>query len=147
MTKLEIALAGIVVALLLFVGWSFWERHEGAVSCEDKDKSAVASQEAHNATVLVNQNQAIASEKQAYEDALLQPIAAPVVRLCSAPSPVPQAPPAARGTHGNASVPIPSPEAVVSGPDVGLPLVRIGHDADNQIAGLQDYIKRVCLSQ
>jgi len=32
------------------------------------------------------------------------------------------------------------------GPDIGRPLVTIGHTADAQIAGLQDYITRVCLA-
>jgi hypothetical protein len=143
MTKLEIILGAVVLGLIAFIAWSFWERHEGSVSCIDADKVAVATQEAHNAAILVNQQQTIAQEKKAYEDALLQPVAAPVVRLCIPAGTLPQTIHAAPGAHAAPALPAGGPINPV--PDVGRPLMQQGHDADAQVIALQDYIKNVCL--
>jgi hypothetical protein len=144
-TKLEIGLIGIVAALILFVGWSFWERHEGAVSCENTDKADVAKQEAYNAALLVSQSQAIAKEKQTYEDALLQPINAPVARLCISTATVPKAPTPTGGTHAAPASPVLNQPDLVQGPDIGLPINAVARQADAEIAALQGYITNVCL--
>jgi hypothetical protein len=67
------------------------------------------------------------------------------VRVCRY---TPVAAPQARAARHvpDASRPDRSPDPV-SGPDVGPNLVQVGHVADAQIAGLQDYITRVCRVQ
>lgn len=93
----------------------------------------------------------IAREGQDYAAATdpLAPLAAPIVRLCySAPVPAPGSP----RPRPAESVPVPD----TGRGDPGLPtyrkwdtrpLMQIARDADAQVAGLQDYIEKVCLAK
>ena len=87
----------------------------------------------------------INAEAKTYAAAQIDPIAAPVVSVCHyTPAAVPRATVAGSLPHGAPNLPAPSPPAAVPGPDIGRPLVSIGHTADAQVAGLQDYIEHVC---
>lgn len=91
----------------------------------------------------------VAEEAKTYDAATdpVQPLPAPVVRVCRAP-PAPAAVPnaAASGFRAHEATPLPAaaPRDPLPGPDIGRPVVQAGRDADAQIAGLQDYIAKVC---
>jgi hypothetical protein len=90
--------------------------------------------------------QRINAEAKAFQNADLDPIAAPVVRVQyrEASACVPRAAAAGSVADAATAVPAPGPVDSVSGPDIGRPLVLVGHTADAQVAGLQDYIAHVC---
>jgi hypothetical protein len=133
---------GVLVAIVLafLAGWHF-----GRQGLELKDANQVVKQEVAQDQKRERDQTTIAQEGKAYADATdpLAPLPAPVVRLCySAPAPPPR--PARPAPDAPVASGKPDPVPLQAGPDVGPALVRVGHDADAQIAGLQDYITKVC---
>jgi hypothetical protein len=135
----------LVAASLLIGGFTLYERHAGAAQCVQAVHVATAHEEGVQQAQAADDSKTIAIEAEAYAKAH-QPdpdaIPAPIVRVCHySPLAVPSARPAglspdAPRDDGAASA--------VPGPNVGPDLVQVGHVADAQIAGLQDYIVRVC---
>lgn len=134
-----------VIAVMAVSGF-FYIEHLGAQKCV-KDYEAASAVETrkenvqHGKDVTTTQN-----EGQTFEAAKTAPVApAPVVSLCS---------PLHRPAKQAPATPTSSPDAKAPGgatpeelPPVRWdtePIVRIGHEADAQIAGLQDYITNVC---
>lgn len=136
----------LIAGFVLLIGTFFFGYHQGRLALEVKDEKAVITQERHNEETQKIEDSTIAIEAKTYEDAILQPVAAPVVRLCTNSRALPAPRPAATEAHGEAPGRASDQPDLIQGPDIGRPLVAIGHDADAQIAGLQDYITRVCLS-
>ena len=139
---------GGAVAIALY-SW-FWF-HMGGESTRLK----VATQEVHQEVIQQTKDNhdraTVAQEAQVYEKATdpLQPIAAPVVRMCITPTAARLPSPHPAGPRTDA--PTPSRSADPPVPTIvewnTEPLVRAGHDSDAQVAGLQDYITHVCQAQ
>lgn len=140
MSSTAIAWLVTLVAAFLF-GY-----HQGRLGIEVHDAREVIKQVAHNESAQKIEDSTIAIEAKAYDDLLLEPVPAPVVRLCTNARAVPASRPAALAAHAEAPGREPDQPDLIQGPDIGRPLVTAGRDADAQIAGLQDYITRVCLS-
>ena len=117
---------------------------------EHRYRQGVAATVAADARVLAMKEKtdtvAISQEGKEYAKAVSTAIAgAPIISVCIDP-PRPVLPRPARRS--------PDAPAIVRSPDPSVPtkprewdtrtVVQIGHDADAQIAGLQDYIERVC---
>jgi hypothetical protein len=147
----------VVGWLLLLAAWSgfcYWQGGQGT-------RLEVATQQetidAKLETKRANDETIVQKEGTTYAKATAAPIpdaVAPVVSVCyyrTAPA-VPSARPAGSGAHEPAAVPnagggdpyLPAPTLIRWNTK---PLVRIGRDADAQVAGLQDYINRVCLAK
>jgi hypothetical protein len=108
-------------------------------------QAAVIKQTAANQKTEARDDGTIAIEEKAYDDAILQPVAAPVVRLCVASAAaVSQTTAPAGRPHATAAGGAEHQPDFVQGPDIGRPLVTAGRDADALIAGLQDYVAKVC---
>jgi hypothetical protein len=135
--------AGALVLLVLSFG-AGW--HFGGESGKLAESKAVAKQEAQVITQTATDTSTINTEAKAYAAAQIDPVAAPVVSLChyTPAAAVLGAAAAGSGPHVAPHVPAPGPPAALPGPDIGRPLVQVGHDADAQVAGLQDYIEHVC---
>ena len=135
--------AGIVFALIASFGAGY---HFGGLGSQVRDAKAIISQDAKVQKQESADAMRINQEAAAFERAPLDPIAAPVVRVQyrEAPACVPRAPATGSGPHVPALLPAPSVVDSVSGPDIGRPLVLVGHTCDAQVAGLQDYIAHVC---
>ena len=134
-------LIGIGVALVLaFLGGLY----VGHLAPELKDAKAEVKQISQNQTQEATDATRINVEAKTYAAHELDPIAAPVVRVLYAAGPaVPRA--AAAGPQlAPACLSAASTPAAVPGPDIGRPLVQIGHDADAQVEALWDYIDHVC---
>jgi hypothetical protein len=135
--------AGALVLLVLSfgVGWHF-----GGESGQLAESKAVAKQEAQVITQSATDTSTINTEAKTYAAAQIDPVAAPVVSLCyyTPAAALLGAPATGSGPHAAAQLPAPGPQPALPGPDVGRPLVQVGHDADAQVAGLQDYIEHVC---
>jgi hypothetical protein len=133
--------AGVIAVILASGVWFVHhERVIGAQKIEAADAKLAATQSAYVAQA---QKQASAAQTKigdTYEDAIHAPVAnAPVARLCLAPSS--RTVPAAAINHtGAGSAPVSGsadPSSATAGPDIGLKLVTIGHDADALITALQ----------
>lgn len=145
MTGLERTLAEILGVILLIGGFALWERHKGAVSCEDHDKAAVASQVVHNATVAKTDTQIINSEAVAHAQAVAaQPDPTPILSCVQylAPRPLPKATAPEPASHAAPEL----PKAAGPSFDPAPAVAKLGQAADAQVAELQDYITRVCLN-
>jgi hypothetical protein len=142
---------GAALACLLLIGAFGAGWHFGGQAPKLAAAKQELKQEAAEDTKRTTDQTTVAQEAKTYEAATdpLAPLPAPVVRLCynSTTPAVPSAHPAGPGAHG----PVPVPDA--GGGDSHLPtyvqwntrpLVQIGRNADAQVAGLQDYITRVC---
>lgn len=142
MNPLYIA-AAVVFALIASFGAGY---HFGGLGCQLGDAKATVKQDAQNAQQESSDVQQINQEAQHFAQASLDPIPAPLVRVQyrEAPACVPRAPAAGSGAHAAAVVPAPSAVDSVPGPDLGRPLVLVGHICDAQVAGLQDYVNHVC---
>jgi hypothetical protein len=145
LTQLEERLVWIVLAVLIVLGFSWHERRIGAAGCELNVKAADAAAEVkeekqHSADVGTVQK-----EGTTYAVTIAAPVLpAPIIRLC----PDLHVPPLQASAVGG---PETHAEAADRGEDSGqpatwdsTPVVRAGRDADAQIAGLQDYILKVC---
>jgi hypothetical protein len=139
---MSIKWAGILLGLALAFGAGY---HFGGLAPKLAAAKTELKQEAASQAKDAKDEAIIAREAKTYEAATdpLLPIAAPVVRVCYY-TPVSSAKPPGSGTDAAAPVRAANPPDPVPGPDIGRPLVQIGHNADAQIAGLQDYIEHVC---
>lgn len=148
-SKLELQLIGCLVAIVAIFAIGVYLEHRGASSCVAADRTEVAAQTAHNATVAAVQDVVIAQEKQTYVEAVDRPLVRPItLQLCDATSPVvpspkapgrlPDAAPASPAVHREPAVP-----SATLGP--GLQLT--GKQADATITALQSYIRDVCLKR
>lgn len=132
----------VLLAVLLFAGGFYVGRMKPALAAAQ----ATVRRDAQNERQETTDAERINAEARRVEAAPLDPIAAPVVRVqYGAPTAcVPRATPAGPVAHGAAGVPAPGPVDPLPGPDIGRPLVLVGHEADAQVAALQDYINHVC---
>ncbi len=137
-------------AVLALYTWFWW--HMGGESTRLK----VATAEVHTEVQAQQKDNhdriTVAQEAKTYEAATdpLEPIAAPIVRMCIVPiaSPaVPSAHSAGSGDHATAAVREPDPPVPTVVDWNTEPLVRAGHNADAQVIALQDYITHVCQAQ
>jgi hypothetical protein len=149
MTSLQRLLFEILAVGLALVAGVAYERHEGAKGCEQADTKAATTQALKVAGEAGAATEIVKHEEQNYVEAITRPVVdAPVVRVCPAaptphPSAVLRATSAATVDHAAPEVPAaiaPNPP----GRDIGAPVESVGHDADAQVAALQDYVKRVC---
>jgi len=135
-----------VLAILLIIGFALYERHQGARSCEVNDKAAVAKDEQKAASDYAKGVTTVFQEAATYDAAIRAPVDRPIRFSVCQPSrrgPATQDPAPSPGTDAATPVRTESaPDSVQR--DVGPELLTVGRDADAQIAGLQDYISRVC---
>jgi hypothetical protein len=132
----------VVAVLALFFGGFYVGRLQpqlAAAKATIKRDAQNVKQESTDAT-------RINAEAKAFKDASLDPIPAPVVRVQyrAAAACVSRATAAGPGADAAPAVSTGGPVDSVPGPDIGRPLVLVGHTADSQIAQLQDYINHVC---
>lgn len=144
MNYLYAALGAIVLlAADFFAGYHF-----GTLAPKLAAAKTELKQEAAQEVKATKDQAIIAEEAKTYEAATdpLKPIAAPHLSVCYyAPlARVPSALPAGSGVNAGSAVRAPDTPNPVPGPDIGRPLVQIGHNADAQLAGLRDYIEHVC---
>jgi len=136
-------IGGILAAVLLVFGLGF---HFGSLAPKLAAATAEVKQdEAQDAKRLTDQA-TVAQEARSYEAAALEPIPAPVVRLCvsAPPAALPSAHPARSGTDApDATVPA-NPLPPSPGPDIGPSLMRAAAIAESQVTQLQDYVTKVC---
>lgn len=144
-------LYAILGAILLLAGDAALFYHLGGNGVKLTDEKAVIKQETKDDAKRVVDQSTVAQEAKTYEtatDPALDPIAAPDVRVCHYTATiVPSANPAGSRVDASPSVRAPDPSNAVPSIDIGRPLVQISHNADAQIAGLQDYIEHVCQVQ
>lgn len=132
-------LVGLVAAFLF--GYHF-----GGLAPKLAAARAEVHQESLNDAKRTTDQTTVAGEARTYEAAELAPVSAPVVRVClyTPVSPVS----GAYAARPRTDAPVPSrsadPVPLQAGPDIGPPLVRVGHVTDAQVAGLQHYIEHVC---
>jgi len=150
LTQLEERAVWAAIVILVIVGFAWHERHVGTVKCEKADAQASSQQDLKDAQTHQKQQDAVITEGKTYAATTsAPPPAGPPVRLCDAPHPAPV--PAT-------ATPRPSPDAApavpaeaggdpAQRPDVGPDLRANARDADAQIAGLQAYIREVCLAR
>jgi hypothetical protein len=133
--------AGVIAVILASGVWFVHhERVIGAQKIEAADAKLAATQSAYVAQAQKLANAAQTKIGETYEDTIRAPVTnAPVARLCLAPGS--RTVPATARTHpGPASAPVggsADTSNVTAGPDIGLKLVTIGHDADALITALQ----------
>lgn len=144
-------LYGVIAALALAIGAFFFGYHQGGLSCQLKDARTVVKETDQNLKSAAADAVTVNQEAKTYAAAPLDPIAAPVVRVCryTPADRVPAAATAGSLADGSPSVrgtPAPDPH-LSAGPDIGEPVVREGHIANAQVIGLQDYIARICLAK
>lgn len=149
LSQLEIRLIGALVAVILLFGIGVYLEHRGAASCIAADKVQVAVQAAHKASVEAVDAVIVTQEKQTYDQAVDRPLVRPIsLSLCNAtPAVVPAAAAPGRQPDAAPASAAIDREPVVSSATLGPGLQRTGQQADAQIAGLQDYINRVCLKR
>jgi hypothetical protein len=138
----------IAGAVLLVLYSAFWYHLGG-----EGTRLKVANTEVRQATAEqrkeTKDEATVAEEAKRFEtatDPALTPVAAPLVRLChfTPVATVSSANAAGSGTDASAPVRAAPAEDSVPGPDIGGPIVQVGHNADAQVAGLQHYIEHVC---
>lgn len=144
MNYLYAALGAIAYSVAVFFGgYHFGTLAPKLAAAKTEIKQEAAEQKKDTAD-----RTTVEKEAKTYEAATdpLQPIAAPTVRVCYyAPLPtVPSTHAAGSGVNAGPPVRAANPPDPVPGPDIGRPLVQIGHNADAQLAGLRDYIEHVC---
>ena len=138
---------GTIIAL--FAGWSFLCYHFGSESYRLKDATLAAKQEAAQINKTTQEAAVIVQEGKTYEsDVNLQPIPAPIVRVCyTSPTEVSKASPAKPGSDGSPSVPAEDYRPVE--PHIltvdTAPIAKIGQLADAQVKELQAYVRDVYL--
>ena len=138
---LKAVLILLLAVLLVLLG--YWVR---GLQCTAGTDKAIIKQVAQNQQTEKHDDGTIAIEEKALDDATLQPVAAPVVRLCYTAPPravLPARPPGAE-PHAPASNASRAAVPVDPGPDIGPALVSVGRYADAQVIELQDYITKVC---
>lgn len=144
-TLLEKRLVGCLVAIMAIFAAVMYLEHRGAAQCVAADKAAVAVQTVHKATAEAADAVIVTQEKQTYVQAVDRPLVRPInVSLCITPPIVRAAPASGRSPDAAPASAEVHRDPVVQGENIGPGLQRTGQQADAQIAGLQDYITRVC---
>lgn len=155
LTALEAKLAGLTalltLALIILVGFGWHERSVGAGKCEAADAKAAQIEDKKDAQTLQKDEDAVKTEGITYETIIAAPPpVGPPVRLChDTPHPpsVPAAPVARPKADAPPAVPATAGGDPEKGPDLGPELRANTRQADAQVAGLQAYIRTVCLAQ
>ncbi len=147
LTQLEERIAWAAAVLLLGALLVVGLEHRGAQKCLQANEVLDQRAEVHNATVEATNTQIIDQEAHAYADALAHPVLRPIhISLCDRPAPsraVREPETARAATDAGARLREPDHAGAVQR-DLGPELQALGKDADAQIRGLQDYIRRVC---
>lgn len=143
------ALYAALGALLLAAGTFATGYHFGGLSGRLAAAQTVVKQEVATQRRTTTDQATVAEEAKTYEAAIdpLAPLPAPVVRLCynsTARAAVPSAHPAGSGAAPGPPIPAAAAAPTLPGPDIGRPVLQVGRRADAQVAGLIDYIQRVC---
>lgn len=147
-------LYGVIAALALSIGAFFFGYHQGGLAGKLKDTTAVAKQEAANATRTAVDQSITSQEGKTYAKAIAQAISEPdpapavvcvrqySIQAAALPQPAPTtgSPDAGRGLPAGAG------GSVQPITDIGGPVAAIGARAHAKALGLQDYITRVCLT-
>lgn len=141
----------LVVVVVVVISGALYERHEGAVGCVNNVTAANNTEEKKDLVQKGKDQAEVQKEGSDYEAAKKEPVAPPtIITLGVCPSfprkAVASTPEAGPGTHGTAENRA-APEALPTVQWDPTPIVRIGHDADAQIRGLQQYILNVCKPQ
>jgi hypothetical protein len=136
---------GAAGAIVLLVAVFFGGYHFGKLAPQLAEAKTEIRQEAAEDVKVAKDQTTVAEEAKTYEaatDPALTPVIAPRLSVCYyAPL---QGHASGSGADAKPPVRAPDPPNPVPGPDIGRPLVQISHNADAQIAGLQDYISKVC---
>lgn len=153
-TLQEKAILAAVLALAI-IGCLGWIEHLGYARCVRQDVKIVQQAQVQNAATVARATQITHEEARTYAAAIAAPVVAPVhltFRVCepAGAGSLPEAATAGSDAHGAGDVPGSDhagalPGAAGGGRDVGPGLQKVGQSADAQVAGLQDYIRRVCL--
>ena len=145
LSKLEGALILTLLLAVVVVGWTLYERHAGAAGCLQGVKATNTAAEAKEETQHATDVGTVQKEGTTYAGAIAAPILpAPIIRLCpDLHVPSLQAG-AIAGPSADAEAPHGAGDQGQPATWDSTPVVRAGRDADAQIAGLQDYILKVC---
>jgi len=132
------------------IAWSWFCYHQGGLACTVKANTATVKTQSAELVQAHADAATIATEAKTYAQAVdIPPVDPPHVSVCyyrtpAAPLPRPAA--AGPGAHAAPDVPGAAPAAPepVPGPDIGPGLLELATQANAQVAGLQDYIAKVC---
>lgn len=150
LTQFEERLLWLALVAALVIGFGWYEQGRGAAKCVAADTKAASTQIAHNATVEAQAATIVSQEKTTYEQAVAAPVLVPIhVSVCHEAARGAMSNAAATGSSADARAPVrttdrPDP---VPGPDIGPSLQAVGKDATAQVAGLIDYVNKVCLAR
>lgn len=150
LTQLEERAVWAVLVILVIVGFAWHERSLGVRRCEKADALASSQQDLTDARTHQKQQDAVITEGKTYAATTsAPPPAGAPVRLCDAPHPAPVPAATAPSPRVDAAPAVPAEAGRDSAqrPDVGPDLRANARDADAQIAGLQAYIREVCLAR
>jgi hypothetical protein len=146
--------AYVIAGLAALIAAFFFGYHLGSLAIEVKDQKAVIEQQSHEQIQAHNDASAISKEAKDYAHAVSQAINEPdpapavvCVRKYAAPRAL--SPAAAPGPVPDAGGGLPAAAGGSVQPvtDIGKPAADIGATANAQVAGLKDYITRVCLAK
>jgi hypothetical protein len=135
----KVILIAIAALVLFFAGF-----YVGRLAPKLADAKAEVKQLTQNQHQESTDVTRINAEAKSWADHQLDPVAAPVVRLCIPPPAAVSRAAATRLIAPPAPLRAVNAPDLVPGPDIGRPLVQLGHDADAQIDALWDYIDHVC---
>jgi hypothetical protein len=144
-----------LAAIGLLVGCFFFGYHQGRLSLEVLDQKALLAQAAQEAKRTRADTEIISEEGQTYAkavaDAISEPDPAPAVvcvrKYVLAPAvAVPSTATAGPTAHAGDRLPPGAPGPIYPVTDISQPATLIGARANAQVAGLRDYITRVCLA-
>ena len=145
LSKLESSLILTLLLAVVIVGWTWYEQHAGAAGCLQSVQKTNAATEVKEEKQHSADTETVHHEGATYALQIAAPILpAPIIRLCpelhvaplqasAAPGPEPDAKAADRGED---------PQRATTWDST--PVVQAGRDANAQIAGLEDYILKVC---
>ena len=149
--SLKAALIAAAAVLLVLSG--YWVR---GLQCTEHVQAQVIVNQGRQLQRTTADSQIVSNEGENYAKAVAAAIAAPdpapaVVCVRRYTLPVGPAAAARSGTDGTARLPAgadrPVQPAAAGATDIGAPAALLGARANAQVAGLQDYILRVCLAK
>jgi hypothetical protein len=148
LTQLQERLISLGIMAVMAISGFFYIEHLGAQKCEKAVEKANVAEVKKETTQRATDIGTTQKEGQTFETAKTEPIApAPVITLGVCPTVPrkagPTAPTAGPGANGEAPVRTANSELPTVQWDTE-PIVRIGHEANAQVTGLQDYITNVC---
>jgi len=140
----------LLVAVLACFGAGYYLR---GLQCKVGDETAVIKQVAQNQKTLSTDQTITSEESKTYANAVAQAISAPdpapavvCVRQYAAPRPLSQAAATPAAADAGDRLPTGAPGPLPGPTDIGGPATASGARANAQVAGLKDYITRVCLA-